>query len=127
MTFVVAHAEPLADEGGDPRAGPQRRGEAVRLGAGEQQLLELGELLGAQQRLAAGATGLAQGLGTLLAVLPDPLAHGLTGDLEPSRRLGLIQALFDQPDGFEAALFQRLEVSPHAFGISHDIKTYADY
>jgi hypothetical protein len=84
-------------------------------------------LLAVQQRLAAGAAGLAQGVGALLAVPADPLAYGLTGDLEPPRRLGLMQALLDQPDRFEAALLQRIEVSPHAFGVSHVIRTYDGY
>jgi hypothetical protein len=33
VAFVIAHAEALADQRGDARAGPQRRGKAVRRGA----------------------------------------------------------------------------------------------
>ena len=57
VAFVVAHPETVADQPRHPRTAPQRCREAVRFGSFEQQPFQLGELRGAQQRLAAGATG----------------------------------------------------------------------
>ncbi len=96
----------------------------MRFGAFEQQRLQALELRGVEQRLAAGASGLAQSGRALLAVLPPPLTDRLPRDLQPPRRLGLIQALpLDQPDRFETALLQRLEIPPYAFRIAHTVKT----
>ena len=54
MALVIAHAELVSDQTSDPRTAPQRRREAVRLGAFQQQRLEAFELRGVQQRLTAG-------------------------------------------------------------------------
>ena len=46
MALVIAHAELVSDQTSDPRTAPQRRREAVRLGAFQQQRLEAFELRG---------------------------------------------------------------------------------
>ena len=46
MALVIAHAELVSDQTSHPRTGPQRRREAVRLGAFEQQDLQAFELRG---------------------------------------------------------------------------------
>ena len=80
-------------------------------------------LCGIEERLASGAPGLAESGRPLLAVLPPPLTDGLASDVQPSRRLGLIVALVEQPHRFETALLQRLEIPLHTFGVAH---TYID-
>ena len=60
--------------------------------------------VGIEERLASGAPGLAESGRTLLAVLPPPRTDGLASDFQPSRRLGLIVALVEQPHRFETAL-----------------------
>ena len=119
MAFVVAHAELVGDQTSDARAAPQRRREAVRLGAFEQQRDQALAPRGVEQRFASGAAGLQQPGRTVLAVLPPPLTDALPRDLEPPRRLRLITSLVEQPHGLETALLQRLEIPPSAFPTSH--------
>ena len=115
MALVIAHAELVSDQTSDPRTAPQRRREAVRLGAFQQQRLEAFELRGVQQRLTAGAAGLAQPGFAVTPVSSQPLADALPRDLQSPRCLGLTTALLDQPDRFETALLQGLEIPPYAF------------
>ncbi len=122
MALVIAHAELVSDQTSDPRTAPQRRREAVRLGAFQQQRLEAFELRGVQQRLTAGAAGLAQPGFAVTPVSSQPLADALPRDLQSPRCLGLTTALLDQPDRFETALLQGLEIPPYAFCISHTYK-----
>ncbi len=122
MALVIAHAELVSDQTSDPRTAPQRRREAVRLGAFQQQRLEAFELRGVQQRLTAGAAGLAQPGFAVTPVSSQPLADALPRDLQSPRCLGLTTALLDQPDCFETALLQGLEIPPYAFCISHTYK-----
>ena len=51
MALVIAHAELVSDQTSDPRTAPQRRREALRLGAFQQQRLEAFELRGVCRRL----------------------------------------------------------------------------
>ncbi len=122
MALVIAHAELVSDQTSDPRTAPQRRREAVRLGAFQQQRLEAFELRGVQQRLTAGAAGLTQPGFAVTPVSSQPLADALPRDLQSPRCLGLTTALLDQPDRFETALLQGLEIPPYAFCISHTYK-----
>ena len=122
MALVIAHAELVSDQTSDPRTAPQRRREAVRLGAFQQQRLEAFELRGVQQRLTAGAAGLAQPGFAVTPVSSQPLADALPRDLQSPRCLGLTTALLDQPDRFETALLQGLEIPPYAFCVSHTYK-----
>ena len=122
MALVIAHAELVSDQTSDPRTAPQRRREAVRLGAFQQQRLEAFELRGVQQRLTAGAAGLAQPGFAVTPVSSQPLADTLPRDLQSPRCLGLTTALLDQPDRFETALLQGLKIPPYAFCISHTYK-----
>ncbi len=122
MALVIAHAELVSDQTSDPRTAPQRRREALRLGAFQQQRLEAFELRGVQQRLTAGAAGLAQPGFAVTPVSSQPLADALPRDLQSPRCLGLTTALLDQPDRFETALLQGLEIPPYAFCISHTYK-----
>ena len=46
-------------------------------------------------------------------------SHSLTDCRATLSRLGLIAALLDQPDRFETALLQRLEIPPHTFWVAH--------
>ena len=60
MAFVIAHAELVGDQTRHPQTGPQRCREAMCFGALAQHCFQAFELLGVQQRLAAGAAGLAE-------------------------------------------------------------------
>jgi len=126
VAFVVADAELVGDQLRHARTGPQRSRKAVRFRAFKQQRLEPLELGGVQQRLAAGASGFDQTALTLLAILPPPFVDRLARDLQPPGGLGLVQAFpLDQPNRFEAALLQRLEIAFYAFGIAHIDKALA--
>ena len=123
VALVVVDAELVGDQTSHPRAGPQRRREAVGLGALEQQRRQPLQLRGVYPWLTSGAPGAAQPGRTLLAVLPPPRTDRLSSDLQPSGRLGLIVAVVEQPHRFETALLQRLEIPLHTFWVAH---TYID-
>ena len=89
MAFVVVDAELVGDQASHLRAAPQRRREVVGLGAGEQQLLQMLELLASQSRLAAGTTGLRQPPLAVCAVLLHPAADALLCGVEPTSDLPL--------------------------------------
>ena len=76
MTFMVVNFELVPDQASHPRASPQRRRKAVRLGTFQQQRYQPFPLRGCQQRLAPGASGAAQRGRALLLVLPPPLTEG---------------------------------------------------
>ena len=122
MALVIAHAELVGDQTSHPRTAPQRRREAVRFGAFEQHRLQAFQLHGVQPRLTAGAAGLAQPGFAVTPVSSQPLADALPRDLQSPRCLGLTTALLDQPDRFETALLQGLEIPPYAFCVSHTYK-----
>ena len=112
MTFVIAHAELVGDQTSHPRAGPQRRRETVCLGALEQHLLEAFELPGVEQRLAAGAAGLAESSRALLSMFANPTAHALLRRLHAARCLGLTQTFVDdQPHGLQPSLLQSIKIA----------------
>ena len=115
MAFVIAHAELVLDQTNHARTGPQRRREAVRLGAFEQQRFEAFELRGVQQRLAAGAAGGAEPGLALLAVASSPLTDGLAGDFQPPGGFGLIESFIEQAHRFEAAFLERFEIAALSF------------
>ena len=119
MPFVVVDPELVPDQASHPRASPQRRREAVRFGAFEQQRRQAFPLRGVQQRLASGAPGAPQRSSTLLQILPPPRTDRLPRNLQPSSRFRLIQPLVEQPHGLETALLQRLEIPLHTFGVAH--------
>ena len=115
MALVIAHAELVGDQTSHPRTAPQRRREAVRLGAFEQQRFEAFELRGVQQRLAAGAAGGAEPGLALLAVASSPLTDGLAGDFQPPGGFGLIESFIEQAHRFEAAFLERFEIAALSF------------
>ncbi len=104
MACVVCDPELVSGQPSHPRTAPQGRWEAVGFRAFQQQRRQAFALCGIEERLASGAPGLAESGRTLLAVLPPPLTDGLASDVQPSRRLGLIVALVEQPHRFETAL-----------------------
>ena len=127
MPFVVVDPELVPDQASHPRASPQRRGEAVRFGAFEQQRRQAFPLRGVQQRLASGASGAPQRSSTLLQILPPPDTDRLPRHLQPPSRFRLIQTSVKQPHGLETALFQRLKIPLHALGVAHIYIDAASY
>ena len=89
-------------------------------GALAQHCFQAFELLGVQQRLAAGAPGLAESGRTMLAMLADPTAHTLLRRFYPSRGLGLTQTFAnDQPHGLQPSLFQSIKIASYASWVPH--------
>ena len=90
---MVGDAELLLDQPCDALASPQGRGIAVCLGAVEQPLLQLRQLLGAELWLAPGATRMSQRLGAALQRLLCPAADALLRDAEAAGDSGLVRPL----------------------------------
>lgn len=91
----------------------------MRLRTVEQQLFELRQLLGAELRLASGATREVQGLDASLRGLLRPATDALLADAEAAGHFGLIESLIEQPQGSQAAAFESFEIASDSSRIPH--------
>ncbi len=103
---VIVHAVALRDHLGDPRAGPQVRGEA-RVAGAPQEASHQGPTPPRGQVRGPPRRGLGrQGVGAPLAVGPKPPSHAAWRGLQAAGNLGLRQALLPQRDRLAASLLQ---------------------
>ena len=119
MSGMVGDAELLLDQPCDALASPQGRGIAVCLGAVEQPLLQLRQLLGAESWLAPGATRMSQRLGAALHRLLCPAADALLRDAEAAGDSGLAEAFLEQAQGSQAAAFESFEIAFDSSRMTH--------
>lgn len=120
MTLVVADAKLVLDQMCYTGTGPQRRLIAQRFRPPLQHLLQPLEIVRTQQWLPSRSPRLPQPFFALAAILLDPAGHRLADHLHSPRDLGLFQAFFfEQTDGFETTLLQRLKIASHSGWISH--------
>ena len=114
MPWVVGDTGVLLDHVRHPWQGPQAVAKPGRPGAGEQDLLDLGELLGRDPRRWSRRTPAAQR--RLAALLPAsiPAAHVLPADAQLAHDLGLGDLTGKQCCRLQAELFLEVAVARQA-------------
>lgn len=120
MRRVIAHPALLLDEFGHAPARPELVAVAERSRAALEASLDLPDLPGRQQGLAAGTACLAQSLSSLGGEGGSPATDRLLVYIKAPRYFGLTDALAQQGAGLEAALLERVEIAFDSGWISHD-------
>lgn len=110
MARVIADARQTLDDSGDPRQGPEVRGEAVGPRPLEQRGLRAGQLRSVQPRLAPSPPGALEprAPATLPRVIPAARRHGRHAQRPGDARLRL--APREPARGLEPPCFQRSEI-----------------
>jgi hypothetical protein len=119
MVGMERHGQAPLDQASDPLGGPQSGGKPVRLRIVFKPGRHLSQLRAAQTRFASRAPWMVQRLDAALFPRGIPASCGLVAHAESSGDFGFGQALFEPSGGFEAASLQGLEITFHAFGVSH--------
>jgi hypothetical protein len=114
MPRMVGDAGVLLDHLRHPGQGPQVVGKPGRPGASEQDLLNLGELLGRHPRRWSRRSLAAQRLLTALLPAPIPAAHVLPADAQLAHDLGLRDPAGEQRCRPQAELFLEVAVARRA-------------
>jgi hypothetical protein len=114
MPRMMSDPGVLLDDLRNPRQRPQVACEPARPGTGQQDLLDLGELLGRHPRRAARRAAAAQCL--LAALLPAaiPAADVLAADAQLAHDLGLRDLMGEQRRGLKADLLLEIAVARRA-------------
>jgi hypothetical protein len=105
MPRVISDPKCQADDGGDPRAGPELSAEAIGHGPAMQQLGQPGELVGRQPPRGPGWRSTPERLGTGGAGPCHPLTDGSLADPQGLGNLALAPALLLEMPGLEPSGF----------------------
>ena len=105
MRWMIADAELLLDQHGDPSGRPDLATKAVVFGSFGQQQRQVGQLLFAQLRLRARRRLMPQGLSPVGFGFGDPLTDRSFGDPECGGNVFLFPALLIELPGAQASIF----------------------
>jgi hypothetical protein len=105
MTRMIEEATCQADDGGDPRTGPERSAEAISSGTAMQQLGQTGEVLRSQPPRGSWGRPAPERFGAGVASPFHPLTNGSLADPNGLGHLALGPALLREGPGLHAPRF----------------------
>jgi hypothetical protein len=110
----------LLDQMGDPLARPQRSFVTQTFRTFSEQLDQAGFVRRIQTRQPSCTASLPKSIVAALLVFLTPPADGLIAYLQPPADLAVVEVLFEQLNGLEAALFECHEITLYASRIAHN-------